>query len=61
MKNIIYNKAREKNIRYTDLGRVLKIIDRWKKKIKTLPKEQRLDAFTILREVRRDIKNNEPK
>lgn len=61
MPNIIYNKQREKNIRDTDLGRVLKIIDRLIKHQHQTKKENRSTGINLLREARRRIKNNNPK
>lgn len=61
MKQITYDKKREENIRGTDLGRVLKIIDRITKRISHTKKENRPTAVNALREVRRRIKDNEPK
>lgn len=61
MKEIIYNKEREKNIRAGDLGRVLKILDRLIHQQIQTKKKNRQTAINVMREARRRIKENLPK
>ncbi len=61
MKEIVYNKAREKNIRDTDLGRILRIIEAVIQEVRTVKIKERPSAITTLWEVKRRVKENKPK
>ena len=60
MKEIIYNKEREKSIRKTDLGRILKVMDKIIGRLRSSKKENLPTAMNALREAKRRIKENKP-